>query len=192
MLGRTGDYLNSALMALASAQDWFGQAGAQYGENIRRYYERVREEDLLCTHTLIPPQANRAVSGSQQAGGSLMAHIVREDDNGIVIRGARMLATIGPFADELLVFRSRCCGTRRRTSSTLRLRHPERRERTALPRPRAARLRPAAARPPARLRFEEPDDVVIFDDVHVPYERCFVRGDPQPCNGYTQTSPICT
>ncbi len=27
MLGRTGDYLNSALMALASAERWFGQAG---------------------------------------------------------------------------------------------------------------------------------------------------------------------
>src|SRR5262249_17415809 len=42
MLGRTGDYLNSALMALASAEDWFAQAqaGAQYGENIRRYYEK--------------------------------------------------------------------------------------------------------------------------------------------------------
>src|SRR6266571_2871330 len=106
MLGRTGDYLNSALMALASAQDWFAQAGPGFGENIRRYYEKVREEDLLCTHTLIPPQANRALSGSQQAGGALMAHIVREDDNGIVIRGARMLATIGPFADELLVFPS--------------------------------------------------------------------------------------
>ncbi len=43
MLGRTGDYLNSALMALASAQDWFGQAqgsGPGFGENIRRYYRR--------------------------------------------------------------------------------------------------------------------------------------------------------
>src|ERR1700693_1006998 len=67
MLGRTGDYLNSALMALASAQDWFARVDPAFGENIRRYYERVREDDLLCTHTLIPPQANRAVSGSQQA-----------------------------------------------------------------------------------------------------------------------------
>ena len=66
MLGRTGDYLNSALMALASAEPWFGQGGPGFGENIRCYYEKVREEDLLCTHTLIPPQANRAVSGSQQ------------------------------------------------------------------------------------------------------------------------------
>src|SRR5437773_2674757 len=37
MLGRTGDYLNSALMALAAAQDWFGPA---FGENIRNYYEK--------------------------------------------------------------------------------------------------------------------------------------------------------
>src|SRR5580704_5745638 len=110
MLGRTGDYLNSALMALASAEGWFAAAGPGFGENIRRYYEKVREEDLLCTHTLIPPQANRAVSGSQQAGGALMAHIVREDDNGIVIRGARMLATSGPFADELLVGERADCG----------------------------------------------------------------------------------
>ena len=35
MLGRTGDYLNSALMALASAEGWFGQAGPGFGENIK-------------------------------------------------------------------------------------------------------------------------------------------------------------
>jgi 4-hydroxyphenylacetate 3-monooxygenase len=192
MLGRTGDYLNSALMALASAQDWFGQAGAPYGENIRRYYEKVREEDLLCTHTLIPPQANRAVSGSQQAGGALMAHILREDDNGIVIRGARMLATIGPFADELLVF-----------PSTVLRNTPEDKQYSfacAVPND-APGLRYLAREPldygrprhdhPLGSRFEEPDAVVIFDDVHVPYERCFVLGDPDLCNGfYTHTSAV--
>ena len=192
MLGRTGDYLNSALMALASAQDWFAQASAQYGENIRRYYEKVREEDLLCTHTLIPPQANRAVSGSQQAGGALMAHIVREDDNGIVIRGARMLATIGPFADELLVF-----------PSTVLRNTPEDKQYSfacAIPND-ATGLRYLAREPldygrprhdhPLGSRFEESDAVVIFDDVHVPYERCFVLGDPELCNGfYTHTSAV--
>jgi 4-hydroxyphenylacetate 3-monooxygenase len=190
MLGRTGDYLNSALMALASAQDWFGQAGAQYGENIRRYYEKVREEDLLCTHTLIPPQANRAVSGSQQARGALMAHITSQDDNGIVIRGARMLATIGPFADELLVF-----------PSTVLRNDPEDKQYSfacAIPND-ADGLRYIAREPldygrprhdhPLGSRFEEPDAVVVFDDVHVPYERCFVLADPELCNGfYARTS----
>src|SRR5260370_3434354 len=83
MLGRTGDYLNSALMALASARDWFAQADPAFGANIKAYYENVREEDLLCTHTLIPPQANRPLSGSQHAPGALMALIPTEDDDGI-------------------------------------------------------------------------------------------------------------
>ena len=192
MLGRTGDYLNSALMGLASAAGWFGQADAAFARNVVAYYEKVREEDLLCTHTLIPPQANRAVAGSQQGAGALMAHIVREDDNGIVVRGARMLATIGPFADELLVF-----------PSTVLRGTPEDKPYSfafAIPSD-APGLRYIAREPldygrshfdhPLGSRFDEPDAVVVFDDVHVPYERCFTLGDPELCNGfYTATSAI--
>ena len=33
--------------------------------------------------------------------------------------------------------------------------------------------------------------MVIFDDVHVPYERCFTLGDPELCNGfYTATDAL--
>jgi len=192
MLGRTGDYLNSALMALASAADWFGQADAGFARNVVAYYEKVREEDLLCTHTLIPPQANRAVSGSQQGAGALMAHVVREDDNGVVVRGARMLATIGPFADELLVF----------PSTVLRGTEEDKPYSFAFAVPSdAPGLRYIAREPldygrahfdhPLGSRFDESDAVVVFDDVHVPYERCFILGDPELCNGfYTATSAI--
>ena len=152
MLGRTGDYLNSALMALASAADWFGQADTAFSRNVAAYYEKVREEDLLCTHTLIPPQANRAVAGSQQGGGALMAHVVREDDNGIVVRGARMLATIGPFADELLVFPSTVLrGTPEDKPYSFAFAVPVDAPGLTVHRPRAVRLRPLALRPPARL-----------------------------------------
>jgi 4-hydroxyphenylacetate 3-monooxygenase len=192
MLGRTGDYLNSGLMALASAADWFSQADTAFSRNIVAYYEKVRENDLLCTHTLIPPQANRAVAGSQQAGGALMAHIVREDDNGIVVRGARMLATIGPFADELLVF----------PSTVLRGTAEDKPYSFAFAIPTDAPGLRFIAREsfdygrshfdhPLGSRFDEPDAVVIFDDVHVPYERCFVLGDPELCNGfYTKTDAV--
>jgi len=192
MLGRTADYLNSALMALASAADWFGQTDAAFSRNIVSYYEKVREEDLLCTHTLIPPQANRAVAGSQQAGGALMAHVVREDDNGIVVRGARMLATIGPFADELLVF----------PSTVLRGTPEDKPYSFAFAVPTDAPGLRFIAREafdygrsrfdhPLGSRFDESDAVVVFDDVHVPYERCFTLGDPELCNGfYTRTDAI--
>lgn len=192
MLGRTGDYMNSSLMALAAAADWFGQANPAFGANIRRYYEKVREEDLLCTHTLIPPQVNRAVAGTQQAGGKLSARIVREDDKGVVVRGARMLATIAPFADELLVF-----------PSTVLRGTPEDKPYSfafAIPTD-APGLRFIAREPldhdrprhdhPLASRFEESDCVVVFDDVHVPYERCFTLGDAEVCNGfYAHTSAV--
>jgi 4-hydroxyphenylacetate 3-monooxygenase len=192
MLGRTPDYLNSALMALSAAHDWFSQASPAWGENIQRYAEMVREQDLLCTHTLVPPQANRAVAASQQARGGLMAHVVREDDNGVVIRGARLLATIGPFADELLVF----------PSTVLRATPEDKPYSFACAIPNdAAGLRYLARESldygrdrhdhPLGSRFEEPDAVVIFDDVHVPYERVFALGDPDLCNGfYSHTSAV--
>jgi 4-hydroxyphenylacetate 3-monooxygenase len=186
-LGRTGDYLNSALMALSQAGDWFAQADPRFAENVRAYYEKVREEDLLTTHTLIQPQANRSVGPGQQIDGrALGAHVVSEDDNGIVIRGARMLATIGPIADELLVF-----------PSTVLKGTPE-------DAPYSFAFAINCDAPGMRFicretldygrghplggRFEEIDAVVVFDDVRVPWERVFLLGRPELCNAfYTDT-----
>lgn len=190
MLGRTGDYLNSALMALSQAKSWFAQADSRFGENIDRYYQKVREEDLLTTHTLIPPQINRSVAASQQGGGTLAARVVREDDNGVIIRGARMLATIAPIADEILVFPSTVLrGTPEDEPYSYAFAIPTDAPglrflaRQQLHNNRSTFDEPLAA------RFEESDAIVIFDDVHVPYERIFVLGNTELCNGfYTKTT----
>jgi 4-hydroxyphenylacetate 3-monooxygenase len=192
MLGRTGDYLNSCLMALSQAGDWFSQADAAFGENVRRYYETVREQDLLLTHTLIPPQANRSASGSEQLGGQISAQIVSQGDDGIVVRGARLLATIGPTADELLVF----------PSTVLRGRPEDAPYSFAFAiNCDAPGLRFICRESadygrghfdhPLGSRFEEMDAVVVFDDVKVPYERCFMLGHPELCNGfYSETGAV--
>ena len=189
-LGRTGDYLNSALMALSQAGPWFAQADAKYAGNIARYFELVREQDLLTTHTLIPPQANRAAGAAQVIDGrALSAHVVSQDDNGIVVSGARMLATIGPIADELLVF-----------PSTVLRGNPE-------DAPYSFAFAINCDAPGLRFicregldygrdhplggRFDEVDAVVVFDDVHVPWERVFMLGHPELCNAfYTDTSAV--
>ncbi len=185
MLGRTGDYLNSCLMALSEAGSWFDQADPAFGENARRYYEMVREQDLLLTHTLIPPQANRSLSGAEQMGGRVAAQVVSQDDAGIVVRGARLLATIGPTADELLVF----------PSTVLRGRPEDAPYSFAFAiNCDAPGLRFVCRESadygrshfdhPLGSRFEEMDAVVVFDDVHVPFERCFMLGHPDLCNGF--------
>ncbi|MFI5085119.1 MAG: 4-hydroxyphenylacetate 3-monooxygenase, oxygenase component [Actinomycetales bacterium] len=184
-LGRTGDYMNSALTALAAAEKWFSQADPMYGENIRSYYRHCRENDLLATHTLIPPQANRSVSGSEQLGGALSARVTEERGDGIVINGARMLATIAPIADELLVFPSTVLrGTPEDAPYSYAFALPNDTPglrylcRTSLHNGGSIHDEPLAS------RFEEMDAVVVFDNVFVPNERIFMLGHPELCNGF--------
>jgi len=190
MLGRTGDYLNSALMAMAGAADWFAQGDPRFGENVRSYYEHVREHDLLLTHTLIMPQANRAKQVSEQKDPYLAARVAEERDDGVVLRGARMLATIGPIADELLVMPSTVIrGTPEDAPYSYALAVP-----TDTPGLRflcreSFDLGRSHFDHPFGSRFDEIDAIVVFDDVLVPYERCFVLQNTELCNGiYTDTS----
>ena len=120
MLGRTGDYLNSALMALAAARDWFAPGRPAYGENIRRYYEKVREEDLLL-HAHADPAAGqpRRSPAASRLGGALTAHIVSRGRQRH--RHPRRAACSPPSArspTSCWCSRRRCCGARPRTSRT--------------------------------------------------------------------------
>ena len=191
MMGRTPDYLNRAMMAYAAGAAFLAQADPRFGDNARTYYTYLREQDLTLTHTLINPQANRAVGPAQQADPFLAARVKDETDAGIVIRGARMLATL-PTADELMVF-----------PSTL-LRSPEEDA------PYAFAFAIPSATPglryicretvdygrsvsdhPLGARFEELDAVVVFDDVFVPWERVFLYRDVPRCNqAYTATGAV--
>lgn len=182
MMGRSPDYLNAELMAIASAHAFLTEKNPQWGDNIRRYYEYVREHDLCLTHTLISPQANRSVSSARQADPFLAARIVEKRAEGVVIRGARMLATL-PVADEILVF----------PSTVIR--------NTEEDRPYAFAFALPLSTPGLRLicresfdygrshfdhplgsRFEEMDAVVVFDDVVVPWDRIFALEDGEACN----------
>jgi 4-hydroxyphenylacetate 3-monooxygenase len=189
-LGRTGDYCNSAVMAMAGAAEWFGQDEPAFGENVRRYYEHVRENDLLLTHTLVFPQANRSVGPSQQAEQTLAARIVDRNDNGIVIRGARLLATIGPIADEILVMPSTVLkGTADDAPYSYAFALPCDAPGVRFLCRESFDLGRSHFDHPLGSRFEEIDAIVVFDDVLVPYERCFIVGQPELCNGiYSETS----
>jgi 4-hydroxyphenylacetate 3-monooxygenase len=189
-LGRTGDYCNSSIMAMAAAADWFGQDERDYGENVRRYYEHVRENDLLLTHTLIFPQANRSVGPSEQREQTIAARIVDQNDNGIVIRGARLLATIGPFADEILVMPSTVLkGTADDAPYSYAFALPCDAPGLRFLCRESFDLGRSHFDHPLASRFEEIDAIVVFDDVLVPWERCFVVGRPELCNGiYSETT----
>jgi len=109
-MGRSPDFMNVTYAAWAGAADYF--AGGEHGrpefaENMRRYYEYIRENDLTLTHALINLQRSRTVSGVFNLQEGTALEVVRETDAGIIVRGARILATLGPLADEIGVYSPR-------------------------------------------------------------------------------------
>jgi len=187
MMGRCPDYLNAVLMAYESSAEFFGE----FADNVRNYVKYVRENDLSTTHCLTNPQVNRAKSASEQPDPYIPVGVVRQTEDGIVVRGARMLSTL-PTADELLVF-----------PSTLLKEGPG-----------ADKYAVAFAIPtntpglhfisresmsigdseydyPLSSRLEEMDCLTVFDEVFVPWERIFILGDLEKCNqAYAQTGAL--
>ena len=182
MFGRAPDFINVMLAGYAAAPEHFGP----YAENVQRYYELARDGDLVSTHTLTNPQVDRSRDITKQEK-DLAAHAVKETDAGIVIRGARMLATLGAFSDEMLVMPA--------PSYPL----PENEEAkkfaigfaipVATPGMRLI-CRPAVVHQgvgsimdfPLSSRLDETDGMVIFDDVLVPWERVFLYRDVELFN----------
>ena len=181
MMGRSPDFMNVTYAAWAGAADYFAQGEhgrPEFAENMRRYYEYIRENDLTLTHSLINLQRSRTVSGIFNLQEGTALQVIRETDAGIVVRGARILATLGPLADEIGVYSPRMA------------RHAETHS------PFAVSFAIPCGTPgvhflcresfdlgrshfdhPLGSRFEEMDCVVFFDDVLVPWERVFLLGD---------------
>ncbi|HEX7083745.1 MAG TPA: 4-hydroxyphenylacetate 3-hydroxylase N-terminal domain-containing protein [Gaiellaceae bacterium] len=177
MMGRTPDYLNVTFACFAGRSDVWARRGNEQGaENLLAYQRHMRDADLSTTHALMNPQVDRSKPEAEQAMGEVSLHKVDETDSSIVVRGARMLATLAPFADELLCY----------PGSDIR--------------PQDGRYALAFALPiatpglkficrdsyskqrntfdyPLSSRFDEMDCVVLFDDVEIPKERVFLDGD---------------
>ncbi len=182
MMGRSPDYINRAISAYAGGADFLARQDARFGDNARRYHAQARDHDLCLTHTLINPQANRAIGPARQADPFLAARVKQETDAGIVIKGARMLATL-PMSDDIMVF----------PSTLLKATEEDAPYAFGFAIPNATPGLKFLCREsldythgvydhPLGARFEEMDAVVIFDDVFVPWENVFLYRDVAACN----------
>ncbi len=185
MSGRANDFLASGVTGLAMGHDHFTTAERDYGQHILDYYEFVRENDKCMTHALIDPQIDRSKGGSFRLEDEVerpgAVTKIDEDDDGIYVSGARMLATLGPQADEILVYPFGYYGE-------------DGDEVLAFACPVDADGLRQICRPqlshndkrnhPLSSRFDEMDTFVVFDEVHIPWERVFVNGDADIANGW--------
>ena len=173
-LGRSPDHVSSFVTGMATNPSVFGK----YAENLTRYYHHMREHDTFACYAVIPPQAARNPEFYVKQNLPIPTlRVVREDDDGVVISGMKMLATGAVFANEIWV------------GNLIPLAPTQLAESITCAVPVNAKGLTLWSRKPFELeaavefdnplahRFDETDSMVMCDEVKVPWEQVFVHND---------------
>ncbi|MFF2654344.1 4-hydroxyphenylacetate 3-hydroxylase family protein [Streptomyces sp. NPDC058045] len=176
-IGRGPDHFISFIAAFGSHPEAFTREPRDFGANAVELYRRMLDQSLYVTNALIPPQVSRATTAHGWDGDFIQVGVVAENSEGIVVRGAQMLATGATVSDEIFV-------------SCIKPLSPEDRvfaNSFSLPLSTEG-LKLYCRRPyapgatshydyPLSSRFDETDALLVFDDVLVPWERVLVDRD---------------
>jgi 4-hydroxyphenylacetate 3-monooxygenase len=171
MMGRSPDYMNTVVMSFASSANVLSGRENCFPENIQALYERAMKHDLSFTHTFITPQVNRSQVYLGFSNEPISAKVIDRNEKGLVIKGARLLATQGGLTDEVLVF-----------SAPRLFFDPS--EAFAFSIPSNTKGLKFFCREsfvggessfnyPLSSKYEEMDSIVVFDNVLVPWDRVF-------------------
>ncbi|MBM7553580.1 4-hydroxyphenylacetate 3-monooxygenase, oxygenase component [Thalassobacillus pellis] len=169
LMGRSPDYMNTVLAAFASSVHLLKGQKNCFPENLFNFYKFAAENDLTFTHTFINPQKNRSSLACFDEN-STNAHIVERISEGIIVKGAKLLATQGGITDEIIVFSAPGAMD---ASQAFAFSIPSNTKGLKFVCRRSFLGNGSANDSPLSSRFEEQDSVVIFDNVLVPWERVF-------------------
>ena len=181
-MGRTPDHVAGFFAGFAAAPQVLARDGnAQFADNALRIYEFLRDNDVYITYTIVPPQIDRSKPAHQQEPSDLYCGVVKERDDGIVIKGAQMLGTGSVFSDYV------------HQSTIHPMRPGDENHAISLIVPcNAPGLKIYSRRSyagaassmydyPLATRFDETDSLVVYDNVFVPWEHVFVYKNLDIC-----------
>jgi len=192
MLGRTPDYVNIQVTASRQVAHLYGLNDKRHGDNLRNYHEYVRERDLCLTHAFGHPQVNRSLTLAELPDPYMAVGVVDRTSEGVIVRGAKLLATLAPFSDEIFapVYRPLRPDMEEDRKYCIGFAVP-----VATPglkficRPSHDLGRPLAEYPLSG-QYDEMDAMAIFDDVLIPWERVFVYDDIEVANMTIQKAAL--
>lgn len=105
LLGRTPDFMNAALAAIAGHANVLGEGThTSFQDNAVSYHQHVCRLGLFVCHGAINPHIDRGVPIGLQERGAPGVKVMSQSQHGIIVSGAKMIVTLAPIADEILFF----------------------------------------------------------------------------------------
>lgn len=170
-LSRVPDFMANVVVGLYDYRAELAGVDPEFGRNAENYYHYCRENDLVLTHGLGDPQIDRSTTPVTRPEIGL--RVVKEDADGIVVRGAKQIATLAPYAHEVLIYLSPANYLREDPAFVCWFGVP-----LATPGLRVVCRRSYAdGTGGLGARFDEQDALLVFDDVFVPRSRVFLLHD---------------
>ncbi|MFF2479883.1 4-hydroxyphenylacetate 3-hydroxylase family protein [Paenibacillus sp. NPDC058071] len=176
MMSRLSDYARSMVTGWYAARHQLSKLDPSFEAKISAYYEQARDNDLFLTTAIIDPQIDRSKGLDDDRIADRFLHVVRETSEGIVVRGAKMIATGAPYTHDFVI------------SSFLKFESANKSHAHVLIVPaNSPGLHIVCRESFAEVRkqdhylsasYDEMDAVLFFEDVLVPWERVLLYGDP--------------
>ncbi|QTX04389.1 4-hydroxyphenylacetate 3-hydroxylase family protein [Agromyces archimandritae] len=187
-LGRSPDYMANVVVGLYDFRDELEGNREGFGQNAVDYWKHCAYNDLALTHALGDPQIDRSKSVLDDPDQGL--RIIEEREDGIVVRGAKQLATLAPLSNEVLSYLSASFAVREAEEFVLWF---------ALPM-NTPGLKILCREPlgdhewghghPFARQYDEQDSMLFFDDVFIPWQRVFLMHDgPLALTGLRRITP---
>jgi len=178
--------VTGVFMALMSVKDAVAEVNPQYADNIERMYRYVRDNDLRAAEVITDPKGDRSRRAHEQDDPDLYVRIVSRNDEGIVVRGAKLHITAASLVHELVVMPTK--GMRQdETDYAVSFSIPVNAKGVSI-------INRSFAAPelnefdyPASGHHSMPEGFVVFDDVFVPWDRVFLAGEVQLASRLAQS-----
>lgn len=175
MFGRSPDHVSSFVTGMSLKPEVFGP----YADNLMAYYDYMRKNDVYTVYAVVPPASARTPEYYKENNLPMPSlRVVREEDDGVVISGIKMLATGAAYANEIWVGNLiplapdqadqaiTCVVPCNAPGVELWSRKP------------MGRTTENDFESPLAHRFDESDAMLFCNEVKVPWEKVFVHNDP--------------
>lgn len=180
-MGRSPDYKAAFLGTLGSNPEFY----APYQENARRWYKRSQEEVLFFNHAIVNPPVDRHLPPDQVV--DVFVHVEEETDKGLVVSGAKMVATGSALTHCNFVATNGVLPIQDKRFAIAFIAAMDNPGVKLISRPSYELNAALVGSPfdyPLSSRFDENDAVMIFDRALIPWENVLIYGDIDKANAF--------
>ena len=180
-MGRTPDYKASFMATLGADPEWY----APFGDSARGWYRKYAEQALFLNHVLINPPIDRDKAVHEVE--DVFVHVVSERDDGMVVDGAKMLATASALTHATFVAQNSAVNLEEGKAEDYALAFIVPMDAPGMKLISRASYEQPVRSPwdyPLSSRFDENDALAVFDQVFVPWEDVLVYRDVEKATGF--------